>query len=410
MTVTRETTDAPVRTRLGRGFALLWSSASVSSVGDGAFTVAVPLLAAFLTRDPLTVAAVSAASAAPWFLVSFWSGAIVDRLPRRMVMIAADLLRALSLVVLVALVVLHVTEPWVLALVAFLVITGKCFFDPAAQALLPHVVGRDGETLTRANGRLFAGETIGQTLVGPPLGGFAFTVAPWLPFAIDAASFTASAGFVSGVRRDRAPEVPERQSIGAAVREGFAYLFRSRQLVLLSLCLTVYNVGYNLAYATLVLYAKDRLHVNDFGFGLLIAASAIGAAGAGWFAAPLVRWLGTARSVVGAGVVQAAGWVVIAAVPSAWVAWVGFVLIGSASTLVTVAVVSARQQIVPDNLLGRVVSAFRLIGNGVAPLGSVVGGVVAAGAGLHAPIIVAPVFLVLALAVLSVPLVRSRRS
>jgi MFS family permease len=410
MTVTRETTDAPARARLGRGFALLWASASVSSVGDGAFTVAVPLLAAFLTRDPLTVAAVSAASAAPWFLVSFWSGAIVDRLPRRLVMIVADVLRALSLAVLVVLVVLHVAVPWVLALVAFLVISGKCFFDPAAQVVLPHVVGRNGETLTRANGRLFAGETIGQTLVGPPVGGSAFAVAPWLPFAIDAASFAASAGFVAGVRRDPAPEVPQQQSIRSAIREGFAYLFSNRELVLLSLCLTVFNVGYNLAYATLVLYAKGRLHVNDFGFGLLIAASAIGAAVAGWFAAPLVRRLGTARSVVGAVLAQAAGWVVIAAVPSAWVAWIGFVLLGSASTLVTVAVVSARQQIVPDNLLGRVVSAFRLIGNGVAPLGSVVGGLVAADAGLHAPIVVAPVFLVLALAALSVPLARAARA
>jgi MFS family permease len=410
MTVTRETTDAPTRTRLGRGFALLWSSASVSSVGDGAFTVAVPLLAAFLTRDPLTVAAVSAASAAPWFLVSFWSGAIVDRLPRRLVMIASDLMRALSLVVLVGLVVFHVAAPWVLALVAFLVVTGKCFFDPAAQALLPHVVGRDGDILTRANGRLFAGETVGQSLIGPPLGGYTFTVAPWLPFAIDAASFAASAGLVSGVRRDRAPEVPKQQNLRSAVREGFAYLFGSRQLLLLSLCLTAYNVGYNLANATLVLYAKDRLHVNDLGFGLLIAASAIGAAVAGWFAAPLVRWLGTGRAVIGAGLVQAAGWAVIAAVPSAWVAWVGFVLLGSASTLVTVAVVSARQQIVPDNLLGRVVSAFRLIGNGVGPVGSVVGGLVAAGAGLQAPLIVTPIFLVLALAALSVPLARSRRS
>lgn len=410
MTVTEQEPKDTMPARLGRGFALLWSSASVSSVGDGAFTVAVPLLAAFLTGDPLTVAVVSAASAAPWFLVSFWSGAIVDRLPRRAVMVAADLMRAASLVALVVLLVLHVASPWVLAVVAFLVISGKCFFDPAAQAMLPHVVGRQGDTLTKANGRLFAGETVGQSLIGPPLGGYAFAVAPWLPFAVDAVSFSASAGLVSAVRKVPAPEVPERQGVRAAVREGFAYLFRNHELVVLALCLTVFNVGYNLAYATLVLFAKQSLGVNSFGFGVLIAASAIGAAIVGWVATPIVRRFGTGRSVIGAGLVQAVGWGIIAASPSAWVAWVGFVLLGAASTLVTVAVVSARQQIVPDHLLGRVVSAFRLIGNGVAPLGSVAGGLVAAGVGLRAPLLVAPALLVVALLSLAIPLARSRRN
>lgn len=178
----------------------------------------------------------------------------------------------------------HVGSPVALAVVAFLVVSGKSFFDAAAQALLPHVVGRDGTTLTKANGRLFAGETVGTTLIGPPLGGFAFALAPWAPFAIDAASFTASAGFLSGVRGAPAPEVPKRQNIGTAVREGFSYLFHSRELVLLALWLAVYNGAYNLAYGTLVLFAKSTLNVGDFGFGLLIAASAIGAVSAGWLA------------------------------------------------------------------------------------------------------------------------------
>jgi hypothetical protein len=72
-------------------------------------------------------------------------------------------------------------------------------------------------------------------------------------------------------------------------------------------------------------------------------------------------------------------------VTSPWLAVPLFVVLGGATTLVTVAVVSERQAVVPDQLLGRVVSAFRLVGNGVAPLGSIVGGVIAASAGLRAP-------------------------
>ncbi|MEV7231980.1 MFS transporter [Polymorphospora sp. NPDC051019] len=389
-----------------RGFGALWGSAVVSSVGDGAYIAAAPLLAAFLTRDPLGVAAVSAAAAAPWFLVSFWSGAIVDRFSRRLVMVVSELVRALGLGLLVVLVLLDMATIPLLAITSFLVVTGQCFSDPAAQAMLPHVVGRDQDRLTRANGRIFAGETVGKSLVGPPIGGLTFSIAPWVPFALDSASFVASAALVAKVPPAPPPPRDTGQSITAAIREGFAYLLRDRLLLVLSLCLAVYNLTYNLAAATLVLFATDALGVTDLGFGLLLAVSAAGAVIAGWVSAPLVRVLTMRGAVVLACICQAAAWLGIAATSSPWFAALGFVALGATSTLVTVAVVSARQQLVPDHLLGRVVSAFRLIGNGIAPIGSLIGGLVAAGAGLRAPMVVAAAVTAGAIAALSVPLFR----
>ena len=143
-----------------------------------------------------------------------------------------------------------------------------------------------------------------------------------------------------------------------------------------------------------------------FGVGALVS---VGAVIAGWVATPLVRRVGTRGAVIGAGVVQAAAWVVIALTGTPWIASAGFVLLGAASTLVTVAVVSARQQAVPNHLLGRVVSAFRLIGNGVAPLGSVAGGLIASAAGFQAPLLAAPVLLVAAMTVLGILLARAPR-
>lgn len=397
------------RPRVGGGFRMLWSSAAISSVGDGAFVVAAPLLAAFLTRDPIAVALVSAAAAAPWFMVGIWSGAVVDRLPRRPVLILSDVVRAVALVVLVVLIATDTVSTAALALVSFVVISGKVFFDAAAQATLPHVVGRGSVELTRANGRLYAGETVGQTLVGPPLGGATFGLAPWAPFVLDAASFGASAAFIARVPAAPPPATDPAQTVTAAVREGFAYLLRSRRLLTLSLSLTAYNVAYNLAAATVVLFAQDRLGVTNLGYGLLIAASAAGAVAVGWGASAIVSRLSTGGAVLASGVVQAGAWVVLALVPPLWVAGAAFALLGGASTLVTVAVVSARQQTVPDHLLGRVVSAFRLLGNGIAPIGAVAGGLLASAEGLVAPLVVAPVFLLLALLALAVPLLRSQR-
>lgn len=394
--------------RSARGFAALWGSAVVSSVGDGAYLVAAPLLAAFLTRDPVGVAAVSAAAAAPWFLVGIWSGAIVDRFPRRSVMVISEIARALGLALLVVLVLTDLASIPALAVTSFLVVTGQCFSDAAAQATLPHVIGRSQDDLTRANGRLFAGETVGKTVAGPPIGGLAFSLAPWTPFALDSASFLASAALVGRIPPAPPPAHGRTQHIGAAVREGFVYLLRHRELLLLAFCLAAYNLAYNLASATLVLFATDVLHVSDFGFGLLMAVSAVGAVIAGWISTPAVRRLTTRGAVLLACLAQGLAWLAVAATSSPWVAGIAFVFLGATSTLVTVAVVSARQQLVPDHLLGRVVSAFRLIGNGVAPIGSAVGGVVAASAGLRAPMVTAAALTVAAIAILAVLLLRRR--
>ncbi|GAA5176952.1 MFS transporter [Rugosimonospora acidiphila] len=403
MATVRPEVDQPV-SRARSAFGYLWSASIVSSVGDGAYLVAAPLLAALLTNSPIGVAVVSAATAAPWLLVGFWSGAIVDRFPRRLVMVIADLVRAVGLTVIAVLVASGHATIAALAGASFLVVAGKSFHDAAAQALVPHVVGRSQDALTRANGRLFAGETVSQTVAGPPLGGATFGVAPWLPFALDAVSFAGSAALLGRVPAPPPPERQDGQSLGAAVREGFQYLFRRRELVALALCLGAFNLAYNLAYATIVLFAKHTLHVSNFGFALLVSVGALGSAVTGWLAPALVRRLTTKGAVVAALLVQALGWLAVAATSSVWIVGAALLVLGTSTTLVTVAAVSARQQIVPDYLLGRVVSAFRLLGNGAAPVGSVLGGLVADGYGLRAPLVLAPIVIAASLALFAAPL------
>lgn len=377
------------RTRLPRGFHALWASMAVSSVGDGALAAAMPLLAAYLTRDPIGVAVVSVGTSLPWFVVGVFAGAWVDRLPRRSVLVVADVVRAVALVALVALLLIgHATIP-ALALLAFVLTSGQVFFDAAAQAVLPQVLGRDTAVLGRANGRLFATQTIGASLAGPPIGGAVFAAAPWAPFAIDAASFAASASLVLGVPRAPAPLGTERLTIRKSVREGFAYLFASRRLLTLAGSLTAFNVGFNLASATLVLFAQEALDITDGAFGLLLAAMSGGAIVVGALASRILKTWGTGGAVVASGLSQAVAWTILATAPNVWVAGAALAVAGASSTLVTVAAVSERQSIVPDELLGRVTTAFRLIGNGFAPLGGMAGGLIASVAGLRAPMLAA---------------------
>ena len=129
--------------RLGRDFGKLWTAATVSTLGDGITFTAGPLLATTLTRDPLLIGVVGAASFAPWLLVGLVSGALVDRLDRRLVMWTVDLGRAAVLALIAAAVLAGWVSIPLLAAGAFLLGTGQTLFDSAAQASIPAIVGRD---------------------------------------------------------------------------------------------------------------------------------------------------------------------------------------------------------------------------------------------------------------------------
>ena len=155
------------RVDLGPGYHKVWTAAASSTLGDGVFLAALPLLAATLSRDPLQVSLVTFAGWLPWLLFGLISGALVDRWNRRRVMWTVDAVRA----VLVALLALAVLAGWatisLLAAVGFLLGSGQTLVDNATQSLIPALVGRNRHRLERANSQLYGARTVGQHFVGP---------------------------------------------------------------------------------------------------------------------------------------------------------------------------------------------------------------------------------------------------
>ncbi|MFC7547178.1 MFS transporter [Plantactinospora sp. GCM10030261] len=389
-------TQAVVKdSRAARRVLPLLASTGISVTGDGAFIAAAPLLAVTLTRDPVAVASVTAAFYIPWLVFGLPAGALVDRWPRRTVMVAADLARAAVLAFLVAaLAAGYLALPILLAAV-LVVGVAQCFFDSAAQASIPALVGRDKETLTHVNGRYWALDTVGRSLLGPPLGSLSFAVNRGLPFVADAVSFVLSAMFVR-----RLPVIPAadgpHERIGTAIRAGLRHLLRTRDLRVLAVSMGAYNFGWNMAMGTFVLYAADVLSLPSAFYGVLLAVSAVGGVVAGWRAQFLTRRTSYRQTMAVAHLVQGAAWLGIALAGNVWATAVLLAALGAGSALSSVAVGSARQAMTPDHLLGRVVSAFRLFGLGAAGIGALVGGGIASGFGLTATLIAASAVLVVA--------------
>ena len=368
------------------GFAKLLAAASLSNLGDGVFLVALPLVAADLTRSPAAVAGVTAAMRLPWLVFSLVAGAVVDRADRRVLMWRTDAVRTMLLAVLAGTVATETLSLASLYAIALALGTAETLRDNAAQAILPALVGRDG--LERANGRLFAAETVTNQFAGPPLGGFLVAAGAAWAFAFNAATFAAAAGLVAAIGGGfAATRTAARRRMAAEIGEGLGWLWRHPTLRTLALLLGTYNLLGTAAFAVVVLFAQDVLGVGDVGFGVLFTGGAAGSVVGGLTVARLAGRLGRARVLVGSAVVIGAAQLAQGLVSDAWVFGGLFVVSGYAVVAWNVVTVSLRQALIPDELLGRVNSVYRFFGWGAMPLGAMLGGALAEVAGLRAPFV-----------------------
>jgi len=314
------TSPQPAGARLGPEYRKLWAATAISTLGDGMYLAALPLLAAQLTRDPLAVSAVTFASWLPWLLVALLSGALVDRWDRRRVLWTVDLGRCALVGALAAVVLAGWASIWLLATAGFLLGVGQTLFDSAVLAIIPALVSRDRGRLERANGRLGAVMTAGQQLVGPPAGGVGFKVAAWLPFGADAVSFVASAALVATLRGQFAAGQPTAGSpanLRAEIAEGLRFLLAHRVLRTLAGMVGAFALVYMAGVAILVLFAQQELGLGSVGFGLLLAALAVGGLPGNLLAAAVGQRLRAGTLLIGGVLVEAVAWLAVGLAPTA---------------------------------------------------------------------------------------------
>ena len=393
---------------LGSEYRKLWAASAVSNLGDGITLVAGPLLAASLTRDPALVAGLTVAQQLPWLLFSLLSGALVDRLDRRLTMGIVDLSRC----VLVGFLGLAVLGGWeslpLMYVVFFLIGTAETLFANASLAIMPSIVPK--EQLEKANGRLFAAELATNQFAGGPIGGALFAVAAALPFLLDAGTFAASAALVLALRgrfRVERPEGSAATSLTTEIGEGVGWLLRHRLLLTLGVMLGAGNLVFSATFSILVLFAQDVLGLGSLGYGLLITA-----AGAGGFLGSLLAGrvsarLGTGRTLFLVVLVQGPAFAVIALSGNPLVVAAMIAVDGFAAFTWNVLTFALRQTLIPDRLLGRVTSVYRLVGVGGGAVGALIGGLLAREFGLSAPFWFAAVVM-LTVALISLPLVNNR--
>jgi MFS family permease len=370
----------------------LWVGQSISEFGTPVSQIAIPWIAIkSLHSSAFEVATLSTVQFLPFLLFTLPAGVWVDRLQRRSVLIVGDAGRVLLLASIPVAYVYDALTLWQLYVVAFLVGILTVFFDVAYQSYLPALVER--EQLVEGNSKLQVTAS-GAQIAGPALGG-GLIQAITAPYAIlvDALSFLASGGFTLAIRkREVLPErTTESPKLWAELKEGLGYVLRHPLLRPQAICTGSSNFFGNVGFAILLVYAARHWHMSA---GLVGLGFGIGSLGwlLGALTAPrLQRALGVGKTTLLMTPLFGLPWLLIPLAPThlAFPALVAAMMLGGfASVVYNITQVSLRQAITPHRIQGRMNAVMRFLVWGTIPLGSLVGGALAATIGLRGTLVV----------------------
>ncbi len=351
--------------RRNRNYLLLQSGQVLSTIGSESCALAYPLLVLALTHSPARAGIVGFARILPWALFGLVAGLVVDRVPRRRLMIACDAGRALAAVsVVVALALGSLTFPQV-AIVAFLEGTLFVFFNIAEIGAMRSVVP------TQQLPAAYAGEQMRYSTVSiaaPPLGGTLYGLGRAVPFAANAGAVFFSIGTLLGIRaRFQEEREPDTAPLRAQLAEGFRWLWARPFLRSCALLFMWTNPVYEALFLVLVVVGR-RDGLSGAEIGAVVAGTGV-AGFAGALAARRLQRLLTMRTIV-----LGSFWLQLTIV--AFVVWPSVYVLLAAMLpsmlflpTVNAVVIGYRVALVPDRLTGRVNSVARSLALCAAPLG-----------------------------------------
>ena len=367
-------------------FLKLWGGQTVSQIGSQLTVLALPTVAILqLHRGAFEVGVLIALQRLPFPLLALIAGVWVDRVPRRPLMIAADVLRALALASVPIAAFANALTLLQLYAVAVLMGLGSVLFDVAYLAYLPSLVGPTD--LVEGNTKLEITFSVAG-LAGPGLGGLLIQlVGAAKTLSADAISFVVSVLTLAWIRQSEArPRATNDRPTGVIgdLQEGLQLVFSNHILRNQLLALTLLALGFHLIDPVLYVWAYRDLHLTPAILGLTFTiAGGAGLIGA-LLSASAVRLAGLGPLMAGCLAIAAVAFLLLptaAVLQPVLVLFGVYFVVGLCDTMFNINQVSLRQGITPNRLQGRMNASFRTIFWGAWPLANLIGGVLGASIG-----------------------------
>ncbi|WP_405554195.1 MFS transporter [Streptomyces sp. NBC_01171] len=371
-----------------RDFLKLWSGETVAAIGAQVTQLALPmLLLSTLGASSAEVGLVAGMQYLPALCVTPFAGLVIDMFDRRLVLLVANLARAVALAVVPVLYLTDTLTVPTLCLIAFVVGAGTSVFDVAYLAYLPALVPQ--RDLVDANSKLQGSYSVAQ-IGGSSVGGLLIrALGAWLAILANVVAYLAAFVTMLLIRHREPPR--ERSSTGrpraADLLTGVRLLWRDRTLRVLSMRAGWFNLCEQAILTLFLVYAVKELGMDAGGVGFVLAFGSI-ASLAGAFVARRAgnRFGFPGILILASSASSLAPLLLLPTGPgSGWnftLATLTFAVYGFGLTIYNVHVVAFRQSVIPTEVLGRATAAYRMLTYGTLPIGAFLGGLLGGRLGL----------------------------
>ena len=368
-------------------FLRLWGAQTISQFGTQITLLALPL-AAILTLDAsaFEVSLLGALEYAPFLLLTLPAGVWADRLRRKPLLIAADIVRGLVLLTVPVAWALDVLTLWQLYAVGFVTGTFTVVFDVAYVPYVATLVPR--KELGDANAKMEISRSAAQT-AGPGLAG-ALVELVTAPFALafDAVSYLVSGLLVGRIRAaEELVPVSERPSGRRELAEGFRFVFANTLLRPITACTALSNLFGTAVWGPLLLvYAVRELDVSAGTIGAALTLGNFGVLAGAFAVGAINRRLGIGRTITVSSLLFGPPVLLVPLAPQdSAVPWIvaAFAVAGFGGVVYNVSIRTLLQSVTPNRMLGRATALLRAIVWGVIPVGTLLGGALATAIGVH---------------------------
>ena len=377
-----------------KNFNLLLTASTFSNLADGIAGFAYPWLFSLLTRDPLLISIVSVLVNLPRLIFVLYAGVIADKFNRQKILIYTRLGQVFLTSIFIILIYINLDNiPKVVQfdepqfdskfliisaayLLAFMFGLLEVTRDNAAQAFLPQIVSKDN--LPKANGRLFGIEIVTNSFLGTPVGGFLIGFSLITPFIFDTLLMLVSVFFITGIngKFERPEGINKEQNTSEMIKEGVEWLKNNTLLKRLAIYTGIANFFGSMQFPIMILFAQELIGLNAIQYSFLAYGAAIGGLVGSQVANKVNARLEESKTLLISVALFGIGMFAPYVTTNPFIVAGSFGLSSFGSVLWNVQAVSIRQALIPDNLLGRVNSVYRLLALGLNPIGAIFGGAI----------------------------------
>lgn len=387
----------------------------LSSIGDGATFIAVPLIASRLTDSAFSISLVRTVGVLPWLLFAPLAGAVIDRGNRAWILFYSQCIGAAVSLYAIAALSTNSKEMQTLIVFSFLITSAQVFFEVGIFSISPSLAR--SSDLEGVNSKIFLGQLLGLDLLGPIAGGWLAGVNTTAAFELDFLSFVVGAFLIIPLLRSShrnrgssSSDQPLKRHILREIWEGQIFLMRDTTLRRAALAMGTLNLCISADTAILVLFARHILLLGSVGYGLLLSTQGVIGALAAITSPRIARRYTTTTIFYTSLTIFALAMVAMSTTSSPITTAIAISAASGAGTIWNVTLLSTRQRMVPSEVLGRVNSTYRVLTWGILPIGALLGGILTDHFGLRSPFEASFIICTLLVSYLGITLFLGRRN